>query len=169
MSITFNVDEIFEMAEEIERNGARFYREAAGNAKDGAVKKMFTEMAVMEDSHEKIFANMRKELSAAMKEPTVYDPDNQVAMYLQTMADFHGTEGKAAPTQKFTGKESLEEILRAALQAEKNSIAFYVGIKDLVTDNKGREKVQAIIAQEMVHVSTIGRKLQELEKGGGSL
>jgi hypothetical protein len=28
MSITFNVDEIFEMAEEIERNGAKFYREA---------------------------------------------------------------------------------------------------------------------------------------------
>lgn len=164
MSITFNVDEIFEMAEEIERNGAKFYREASQKSQDSKVKTMFTELAAMEDGHEKIFANMRKDLTANMKEPTVFDPDNQVARYLQTMADFHGMEGKAAPTQKFTGKESLEEILRAALQAEKNSIAFYVGIKDLVPEKKGREKVQTIIIEEMTHVSTIGAKLQEIKK-----
>lgn len=29
MSFNFNADEIFEMAEEIERNGAKFYRKAA--------------------------------------------------------------------------------------------------------------------------------------------
>jgi rubrerythrin len=164
MSITFNVDEIFEMAEEIERNGVKFYREAAKNAQDKAVQKMFTELAAMEEGHEKIFVRMRKELSAQMKEPTVFDPDNEVAKYLQTMADFHGMEGKAGPTQKFTGKESLEEILRAALQAEKNSIAFYVGIKDLVPEKKGRNKVQTIIIEEMTHVSTLGGKLQELKR-----
>jgi rubrerythrin len=164
MSITFNVDEIFEMAEEIERNGTKFYREAAKAAQDNAVQKMFTDLAAMEEGHEKIFSGMRKELTALMKEPTVFDPDNQVAKYLQTMADFHGMEGKAAPTQKFTGKESLEEVLRAALQAEKNSIAFYVGIKDLVSEKKGRDKVQAIIIEEMTHVSTLGGKLQNQKK-----
>jgi rubrerythrin len=164
MSITFNVDEIFEMAEEIERNGAKFYHEAAQNAQDKAVQKMFAELAAMEEGHEKIFTQIRKELSAQMKEPTVFDPDNEVARYLQTMADFHGMEGKAAPTQKFTGKESLEEVLRAALQAEKNSIAFYVGIKDLVPERKGREKVQTIIIEEMTHVSTLGEKLQSLKR-----
>jgi rubrerythrin len=164
MSITFNVDEIFEMAEEIERNGAKFYREAAENSADKSVRKMFLELSAMEEGHEKIFVGIRKELSAQMKEPTVFDPDNEVAKYLQTMADFHGMEGKAGPTQKFTGKETLEEILRAALQAEKNSIAFYVGIKDLVPQKKGRDKVQTIIIEEMTHVSTLGGKLQELKR-----
>jgi rubrerythrin len=164
MSITFNVDEIFEMAEEIERNGVKFYRQAAENSADKSVRKMFLELSAMEEGHGKIFAGMRKELSAQMKEPTVFDPDNEVAKYLQTMADFHGMEGKAGPTQKFTGKETLEEILRAALQAEKNSIAFYVGIKDLVPEKKGRDKVQTIIIEEMTHVSTLGGKLQELKR-----
>jgi len=164
MSITFNVDEIFEMAEEIERNGAKFYRDAAGSSTDRFVRKMFVELSAMEEGHEKIFTQMRKELSAQMKEPTVFDPDNEVAKYLQTMADFHGMEGKAGPTQKFTGKESLEEILQAALQAEKNSIAFYVGIKDLVPEKKGRDKVQTIIIEEMAHVSTLGGKLQSLKR-----
>ena len=162
MSITFNADEIFEMAEQIERNGAKFYREAAGNSSDADVKEMLLSLAAMEDGHEKTFIQMRQELSAEEKESNIFDPDDEVAQYLQTMADFHGTEGKVSPTEKLTGNESLADILKIALQAEKNSIAFYVGIKDMVSSKSGKAKVQAIIIEEMAHVSTIGGKLQTL-------
>jgi rubrerythrin len=163
MTIAFNVDEIFEMAEEIERNGARFYREAAANAPDETSKKMLLDLGAMEEGHERTFSQMRKELKAADKEPTTYDPDNQVAQYLRTMADFHGTEGKVSPTEKLTGKESIEEVLKIAMQAEKNSIAFYVGIKDLVPGAPAKSKVNAIIMEEMMHVSTLGSKLHALQ------
>lgn len=162
MSITFNADEIFEMAEQIERNGAKFYREAADKASDGDIKKMLLDLAAMEDGHEITFAQMRKELSDEEKESNVFDPDNEVAQYLQTMADFHGTEGKVSSTEKLTGNESISEVLRIALQAEKNSIAFYVGIKDMVPSKAGKDKIQSIIIEEMAHVSTIGGKLQTL-------
>ena len=163
MSITFNADEIFEMAEEIERNAAAFYREAAGKASDNEVVTMLKDLAAMEDGHQQTFAQMRKELSPEEKEATTFDPDNEVAQYLQTLADFHGTEGKISPTEKLSGQESMSEILKIALQAEKNSIAFYVGIKDLVPGKAGKDKVQAIIIEEMAHVSTIGGKLQALK------
>ena len=163
MSITFNADEVFEMAQEIEHNAAVFYREAAEKASDGGVAAMLKELAAMEVGHEQTFAQMRKELSAEEKETTTYDPDNEVAQYLQTLADFHGTEGKVSPTEKLTGKESMSEILKIALQAEKNSIAFYVGIKDLVPSKAGKDKIQAIIIEEMAHVSTIGGKLQAIK------
>lgn len=162
MSITFNADEIFEIAEQIERNGAKFYREAAGNSVDADAKTMLLDLAAMEDGHVLTFAQMRKELTADEKESNVFDPDNEVALYLQTMADFHGTEGKVSPTEKLTGNESLADILKIALQAEKNSIAFYVGIKDMLANKEGKDRVQAIIVEEMVHVSTIGSKLQAL-------
>lgn len=162
MSITFNADEIFEIAEQIERNGAKFYREAAEKAGDADVKIMLQDLAAMEDGHQKTFAQMRKELSAKEKESNVFDPDNEVALYLQTMADFHGTEGKVSATEKLTGNESMAEILKIALQAEKNSIAFYVGIKDLLPNKEGKDRVQSIIVEEMAHVSTIGGKLQSL-------
>lgn len=163
MSITFNADEIFEMAEQIERNGAKFYREAAEIATDGDVKEMLLSLAAMEDGHEKTFVQMREELSETEKDSNVFDPDNEVAQYLQTMADFHGTEGKVSSTEKLTGQESMADILKVALQAEKNSIAFYVGIKDLVSSRSGKDKVQSIIVEEMAHVSTIGGKLQRLK------
>ena len=162
MSITFNADEIFEMAEQIERNGAKFYREAAGKAPDASTKKMMLDLAVMEDGHQKIFAQMRKDLPSQEKEPTVYDPDNEAAQYLQTMADFHGTEGKAGPLDKLTGRETMPQLLKIALQAEKDSIAFYVGIKGLVPSRSGKDKVEKIIVEEMGHVSVLGAKLQSL-------
>jgi rubrerythrin len=123
---------------------------------------MLLELAAMEDGHQKTFAQMRRKLSAHEKEQTTFDPDNEVAQYLQTLADFHGIEGKISPTEKLTGGESMSEILKIALQAEKNSIAFYVGIKDLVPNKAGKDKIQAIIIEEMAHVSTIGGKLQSL-------
>lgn len=162
MTIAFNADEVFEMAEEIERNAARFYREAAQKAPDQNSKTLLLDLGAMEEGHEKTFAQMRKELSALEKEPMTYDPDNQVAQYLRTMADFHGTEGKVSPTEKLTGQESMEEVLKIALQAEKNSIAFYVGIKDLVPGKSGKDKIHDIIIEEMAHVSTLGAKLQSL-------
>ena len=163
MTIAFNADEIFEMAEQIERNGAKFYREAAGNASDVEVKEMLLSLAAMEDGHQKTFAQMRRELSDEEKESNVFDPDNEVGQYLRTMADFHGTEGKVSSSEKLTGQESMADILKIALQAEKNSIAFYVGIKDMLSSRAGKEKVQSIIIEEMAHVSTIGGRLQTLK------
>ncbi|MBL7153969.1 MAG: rubrerythrin, partial [Phycisphaerae bacterium] len=69
MPMPFNADEVFEMAEQIEVNGARFYRAAA--KKFPALDQMLLELAAMEDEHQRTFAAMRAELSAAEQEPPV--------------------------------------------------------------------------------------------------
>ncbi len=162
MSVTFNADEIFEMAEEIERKGAAFYREASEKTRDDAIKKMMLDMAKMEDNHLAIFEEMRKDLTEAEREQTTFDPQNEAAMYLRTYADARGYEGKIAPDKKLTGSESMEDLIHIALNAEKNSVAFYVGIKELVPKDIGKEKVQKIIKEEMSHIATLNEKLAEL-------
>ncbi len=62
--ITFSADEIFEIAEQIERNGANFYRKAAESA-EGDNRNLLLRLAKMEDDHEKIFATMRAEFAKA--------------------------------------------------------------------------------------------------------
>ena len=163
MSITFNADEIFEMAEEMERNGARFYRKAAQNASDDQAKRMLLDMASMEDGHLGTFEQMRKELSGNEKAETVYDPDNQAALYLQTMADSHGYEGRINPRQQLTGNETTKEILEIALNSEKESVVFYFGIKSFVPARAGRDKVEAIILEELNHITTLLNKLKSLK------
>ncbi len=63
MSYDFNADEIFEMAEQIERNGAKFYRRMAENVSDISIPQLFLDLAAMEDEHEKTFASIRADLS----------------------------------------------------------------------------------------------------------
>ncbi len=162
MPITFNADEIFEMAEEIERNGAKFYRQAAANTSDKAAKKMLLELAVMEDGHLEIFQAMRRKLTDKEKEPVVYDPDNEAAQYLQAMADMHGCEGKISPAKELTGRETLKEIIEVALNAEKESVVFYFGLKNFVPDTAGKSRVDKIINEEIGHINTLNQRLLEL-------
>ena len=128
MGITFNANEIFEMAEEMERNGAKFYRKAAENASDKETKQMLLDMADMEDGHLKTFEKMREQLSGQEKGWTVFDPDNQSVLYLQAMADARGYEGKITPMKELTGSETPREILETALNSEKESVFFYFGV-----------------------------------------
>jgi rubrerythrin len=164
MSITFNADEIFEMAEEIERNAARFYRQAVKYTLDKKTKQMLLDFAVMEDEHLYTFKRMRSELSEEEKEQTVFDPDNEAAMYLQTMAGSRGTEGRKSQTEELDGSETIEQIIKIATNSEKNSIVFYVGLKDLVPSKMGKDKVGAIIKEEMAHLARLNQYLIVSEK-----
>ncbi len=158
MSYDFNVDEVFEMAEQIERNGAKFYREAAENVDDSDAKKLLNEFAIMEDQHEKTFAGLRSGLKDEEKQGTVFDPEEESALYLRALAD----------TRVFFKKEidisSLKEILKAALTAEKDSIVFYLGMKELVPGKLGKNKIDDIIKEEMSHIKIIGNKLREFKE-----
>ncbi len=162
MAITFNANEIFEMAEEIERNGAEFYRQAAENAADKETKQMLLDMAVMEDDHLKTFEEMRKQLSGQEKGWTIFDPDNQSVLYLQEMADARGYEGKITPTKELTGNETTKEIVEIALNSENESVVFYLSLKALVPVKAGRDKVEAIIIEELSHITALLKKLKSL-------
>jgi rubrerythrin len=161
MAISFNLDEIFEMAEQIEKNGASFYREAARKTGDKATQKTFANLAVMEDGHLKIFSGMRKQLDASDKQPTTFDPDNEAALYLQAMAASHGIEGKKDRQTKLSGNETIREIFEIAVNAEKNSIVFYTAIKELVSIT-GREQVEAVISEELGHLAILKMQLVQL-------
>jgi rubrerythrin len=91
-----------------------------------------------------------------------FDPENEAALYLDAMADSHGTEGKKSLTEELTGDESIAEILSIAIGAEKDSVVFYSGLKSLVADAAGKDKVEKIIAEELSHIATLTNKLKEL-------
>ncbi|MCF6247307.1 MAG: ferritin family protein [Desulfobacula sp.] len=151
----FNADDIFEMAVKIEQNGALFYREAAQKVTGENNKQFLLELAIMEDDHEQTFKTMKKELAADESFATTFDPDGQNALYLQAFAD----------TRVFFKKEQpgsdLQEILSCAIQSEKDSIAFYLGMKELIPQKLGKSKLDHIIKEEMSHIRLLANKLAE--------
>lgn len=162
MAEVFNADEVFEMAEKIEKNGAAFYRKAAEKAKKASSKELFEELVKWELAHREIFATMRSELSAAQTEPLVLDPESETGMYLKAMADGHVFDPCVDISKFFNGKETMKDILSTALKMEKDSIVFYLGIKDVVASPQGKEKVGDIIKEEMRHLAFLNKELASL-------
>ncbi len=159
--ITFNADEIFEMAEQIERNGAGFYRKAAEPA-GGEGRDLLLRLAAMEDDHERTFAAMRAELAPGERQATAFDPDNEAVLYLQAMAD--GKVFAFDPAEALSGQEPMEEILDVAIGLEKDSIVFYQSMKDVVPAAAGKEKLDGIIRQEIGHILDLTKQLEALKE-----
>ncbi len=149
----FNADDIFEMAVQIEKNGAKFYRNAAENIKDENNKKFLVDLANMEDGHAITFSQMQKELKTKETAPTIFDPENENALYLKALADARVFAKKEEPLNDF------KSILFSAIQAEKDSIVFYLGMKELVSENTGKAKLDDIIKEEMSHIRILTNKM----------
>ena len=153
MGLDFNADEVFEMAEQIERNGADYYRKAAEAVTNEEDRKFLVELAEMEDDHEVMFAGLRKSLGSHETEAVTFDPQDEAALYLKALADtrvFH---------EKTIDLSSMEGILTGAIDAEKDSIAFYLGMKDMVGACRGKDRINAIIKEEMKHISLLSNRL----------
>jgi rubrerythrin len=164
MSVIFNADEIFEMAEQIERNGAKFYRKAADAAVSVRARPLLLRLASMEDDHERTFAAMRTSLSPQQRAAMVFDPDDQAVLYLRVIAGGYVFDVKGDPSKRLTGRETMGEILRTAIVLEKDSIVFYVGIKEKVPERLGKDKVDAVIREEMSHVTLLSNELAGLKE-----
>ena len=165
MGIQFNADEIFEIAERIEQNGARFYRKAAGNTADDKSKKMLEQLASMEDDHEHTFSKMRADLTGDEKKPNLFDPTDEVVLYLHAFADGHIFDSKTDPSEALSGDETLEQILRMAIGMEKDSIVFYLGVQEMVGETQGKDRIQAIIKEERSHIALLARELSAAKHG----
>lgn len=157
----FNIDEIFEIAEQIERNGAKFYRAAADTLGDREQVLMLTDLAAMEDEHERTFAAMRKELAEGLKRESVYEPDDLAAQYLWAWASKAVFDVDADPFAVLAGGADLDEILKVAIGREKESIVYYEGLKAGVGPDD-KTKVDAIIQEEMLHVAILSKALNRL-------
>ncbi len=159
MGIEFNADEIFKMAEQIEINGAAFYRKAAGMFAGKESEKMLSSLAAMEDRHLETFKAMHSDLGGGEKGKTVFDPQGEAEAYLKAFADGHIFDTKVKPADRLKGSESLANILRTAIGLERDSVAFYTGLKALVPARLGKDKVEKIIGEEMRHITILSRQL----------
>jgi rubrerythrin len=153
MPIYFNTDEILQMAERIERNGARFYTLAAERLP--AARDILLQLASQEEEHLKIFVGMRRNLSAADREAVVSDPDNESSLYLQAMADREVFNIDESPEKLLPASVSLADVIRLAIGKEKDSIVFYTGMKEMVPQQSAGAQMDSIIREEFRHISVL--------------
>lgn len=158
MDIKLHIDEVFQMAVQLEENGAEFYQNAARQADDKEVKALLEKLADMEGEHKAIFEKMRAEMAATSDIESMFDPSGEAAKYLKSIVDTKVFFDETIDTS------SLLETLREAVWREKDTVVFYLSIRLSMTEESSRLKLDKIIEEEMSHVRIIGEKLKELSE-----
>ena len=162
MTATFNAQEVFEIAEQVERNGADFYIRAAELFDDPDICQMFLNLAKWEMEHEQTFARMKQELQeqswpAGATETDDLLPDPRVMAGLAVFGI------RSDPAGELRGRQEKLDIIRRAVEKEKDSIVFYHGLKEFVPAGADREKIDDIIKEEMRHIVTLDQLLKQYE------
>ena len=163
MSISLNAIEIFEIAERIERNSVNFYLKAAEALSDEKLSEVLLSLAEFEKEHEKKYADMRKQISTKEWDITAFDPENEMTLYLQKIADSRIFDPEKDPSEQLKDKASMGDILNFAIQSEKDKIIFYLGLKNYVPAISGKNKVDEIIDEEMNHIAELNLRLSALK------
>jgi rubrerythrin len=60
----------------------------------------------------------------------------------------------------------LKDVLKRAIQKEKDSIVYYTGLKDFIPGRAGKHKIDDIIEEEMRHIRILIQSLEQREKIG---
>jgi len=162
MTPRFNAIEVFEIAEQIERNGVAFYRRAAELFEDSDVAGIFTKLADWEVKHEAVFAEMRKQLVDEPAELLTFDPED-APLDAKAMAGLAAFGISQDPAAELSGSETRADVLKMALQKEKDTIVYYTGLKEFVPIAVAIKKIGEIITEELRHIRIIKQSLDQCE------
>ncbi len=142
-----------EFAVKTEQAGGVFYRKMAKRlAGDTEIAAVFSKLAEEEDVHKKQFEVL---LDTVPQEFAYKSQTERLAVLRATsMSEFFlGEDGIFKNLDEI---ETREDALHRALRLEKDTLAFYQAVKDLIGDN---DILEAMIAAERNHVQEILERL----------
>ena len=155
----FSVAEAIRLAIDLEKNGRKFYTEAAEKAQTDSGKKIFKMLAHEEVLHLVTFQKMLDQMGNAsdwrdlIKE---YPTARQVPVFGE-----RATPGKAAKAQT-----DEVEALRIAMKNEKEAIAFFDKIAHLATDETTQNVFEFVKKQEEYHYDLLQAELDNITNTG---
>ncbi len=157
----FNADEVFRIAIDIEKNGKRFYEKAMDLVDDPDVKALLASLAQDEVEHLRRFRELKARLPKAATKDTVWDPEHEMNRYLQTMADMHIFRSDLDMEEELSRVKNLEDALNLGIQFVKDSIIFFLIMRDATEEKKGREFIGQLVDEEKEHLRKLSLELRK--------
>lgn len=163
MDVELSASAVLSIAEQIERNGVKFYRRAAGQVSDAALSTLLVNLAQWEGRHAEIFRRMRERLSAERWQAGELRPQRISPRDSAVMAGLAVFGVQPDPAEELGHRPTKADVLRLALGKERDSIVYYLGLRDFMADKADKDVIDQVIAEEKKHVRIL---MQSLEQGG---
>ncbi|MFZ5951407.1 MAG: ferritin family protein [Candidatus Rifleibacteriota bacterium] len=156
MNLKLNSLDVLRAAVILEEKGEKFYLDAAKEA-DNKAEKLLRQLAAMEKMHARNFSTMVKALEETTRNDVGKDTDEEKA-FLSCLTDDRIITEECA----YKRGDSLETVIRKAMQLEKNSVFFYTALKDTLLKSMKIEAVDQLINEEVKHYRMLSQALNEL-------
>jgi rubrerythrin len=155
MADLFKANDVVLAAIEIEKRGEKFYLHLADQAEDSKIRKAFEHLAREEVKHKAMFEGLYTRLGKATL-PARSD-EQEFLTYLNALIDSH-------PLFRFKDLEEMKEqivsrkgALQMAIQFEKESILFFMEMRDFVPESE-KKFINQCVEEERDHL----RQLTEM-------
>jgi rubrerythrin len=159
MEEKYSCFEIFQIAEQVERNGADVYREAALKTDDQELGALFERLSEWEKQHEQRFAEMKKLICDELCDKRRFDPRQYMSGNPQALANLAAFAINKDKSEILSKIENKTEVLKQAIKIEKEAIIFFQGLKKFARDLFTKDQIGMIIEEEKRHVSILEQSL----------
>ena len=152
----FSVREVLEMALQTEKTGYDFYTGMADKfSGNKGLKELFNKLALQEKKHEHAFLKLLETVTEA--EPEGWE---EAQNYFRAMAESEFFLGREKPLTAMENVKTELDAVDLALGFEKQSILYYAGLRDFVSD---KAAVDDIIKEETEHVKWLRGQMETLK------
>jgi len=153
----FSASELFEVAAQIEANGEQFYRLALKKVNRDSLKNLLGWLADQELLHKSAFSGLKEQIALGAKPDTSYLSLNQAVL-----SSVMGRHAFSLDELQIDSIQDEEEMLRAALLFEEDTIVFFEFISPFVSDPDVTAILEKIKAEELNHKQLLMTKLSEI-------
>ena len=160
MIYCFNAAEVFQLALEIKENGRLFYEQARNKIQDPEIKKQFAALARKELEHMDRIIRLKAD-SPWGSEPATHDPENEMEAYVKATADQHVFKTCGALSVQMDKIQDVADVLKLALQFEKDSVIFFMSMQEAICEGKDRDIVDILLKEELGRVKQLSLQIQK--------
>lgn len=152
MLFCFNATEVFRIALEIKDRCMAYYEKAQGVIQDSEVRELFETLVREEREHKAKIESLKAKVPPDGWAPPVSDPEEELDLYIKMMADQHVLNPARDLDARLAEVKTTQDALKLALQFEKDSVIFFLGMQEATCEGKDRDLLGILIKEEQDHV-----------------
>jgi rubrerythrin len=147
----FTLNDIIEIALQIEKNGENTYRRAQRKASDPSLADLLGRLADEELEHQRWFAEFKSRVGILPVDK------NLEALGRELFQNILGEKAFSLDDADISGVPDIQAIMRISAEFEQDTVVFYEMLEPFVEEPRTRDDLRLIIEEEKGHL----RKLQE--------
>jgi len=148
MSIQLTGADVIDLAVQTEIRGERFYREAMAKSDRSDARSLFEYLAQEETRHKQVFEGLSPSIVITALDPTTWD---EAVQYIQATVDSAFFSRSDAPIRLIPQSASVEDMVRMAMNFEKQTLLYFYTLRDLVQP-ANRPLIDTIVDEEKSHI-----------------